>query len=154
MEIKTNTNTNIKLEPYLMRYSVLRTSERELPGYYSPDLDVWVLDQDKSQVPVINVCNRVELTTKTKVGEEQDDQCLSFLETITKTDVQQERDDSDLEMNHLLELTTKTNNNSESDDNSMELNHFLELTTKTRTFSESDDNADIDLLSSPFETQQ
>jgi hypothetical protein len=152
MEMKTN--TNIKLEPYLMRYSVLRTSESELPGYYSPDLDVWVVDQDKSQIPVINVCNRAELTTKTKVSEEQDDESLCFLETLTKTDVQQERDDTDLEMNHLLELSTKTNNCSESDDNSMELNHFLELTTKTRTFSESDDNTDIDLLLSPFETQQ
>jgi hypothetical protein len=152
MEMKTN--TNIKLEPYLMRYSVLRTSESELPGYYSPDLDVWVVDQDKSQIPVINVCNRAELTTKTKVSEEQDDESLCFLETLTKTDVQQERDDADLEMSHLLELTTKTHTSTESDDNYMQLNHLLELTTKTRTFHESDDNTDIDLLLSPFETQQ
>jgi len=152
MELKTN--TDIKLEPYLMRYSVLRTSESELPGYYSPDLDVWVVDQDKSQVPVVNVCNRSELTTKTKVGEEQDDESLCFLETLTKTEVQQERDDADLEMSHLLELTTKTHTSTESDDNYMQLNHLLELTTKTRTFHESDDNTDIDLLLSSYKTQQ
>ncbi|RLM14180.1 hypothetical protein BIY27_08090 [Gibbsiella quercinecans] len=156
----------IKSMPYLARYAVPRTGENVIPGYYSSELDVWVIDEIEGPIPIILKGKMAETMTKTRVRQEEDDDGhFILLETITKSFANQERDDSDLEMNHLnnidkqnisnlkdiskmhshlLELTTKTDVVQERDDSTYEFSHLLELTTKTNYELERDDSSDFD----------
>ncbi|URM27062.1 hypothetical protein LLY42_24900 [Pseudomonas frederiksbergensis] len=130
--------------PFLARNAVLRTGEDKLPGYYSSETDMWVIDTEQGPTPIISKGALSELATKTKVNAEQDDECsFVFLESVTKTAVKVERDDDPrFEMSHLLELVTKTDTVTERDDAASEANYLLELTTKTSAELEKDDNGD------------
>lgn len=82
-----------------------RTGEDSIPGSYSPELQMWVIDALDGEVPIIADGALNELMTKTKVNAEQDDEASCT-----------ERDDR-CNANHILELITKTNVELERDNN-------------------------------------
>ncbi|SDL61645.1 hypothetical protein SAMN05661010_02104 [Modicisalibacter muralis] len=96
----------------------MRSGDSFIPGKYSSERDVWVVDGPGGKKPIIEMNGTLaELTTKTKTTNEEDDEApFLLLDLATKTHVQVERDDADLSMNHLLELTTKTDARTERDD--------------------------------------
>ena len=104
--------------PFLVNYATARISSPEIIGHYCNKIDMWV--ETKTQKPLIEFSDLAELSTKTKVKEEQDDDSPYLLEVMTKTNVNVERDDTDLRFNHLNELMTKTDVIQESDDTNFE----------------------------------
>lgn len=131
-----------ELMPYLARYAVPRTGENIIPGYYSSELDVWVIEEIEGPLPIILKGKMTETMTKTAARrEEDDDGHFLLLETITKSFVSRERDDSDLEMNCLdIPLKDKDVNLKQRIEN---YDYFLELTTKTDAVQERDDSSDF-----------
>lgn len=128
--------------PFLAAAATVRTGEDKIPGYYSAELDMWVVDTPDGVRPIIAEGALSELFTKTKVNVEQDDEACWQLEVMTKTFTKVESDDEHpQEQNHLLQLMTKTDANVERDDRS-DVNHLLELITKTSVELERDDNGD------------
>ncbi|MEZ8131493.1 hypothetical protein [Enterovibrio norvegicus] len=79
---------------------------------------MWIDTETKK--PLIDFADLAELSTKTKVKVEEDDESPYLLEVMTKTNVDIERDDTDLKLNHLNELMTKTDVIQESDDTCIE----------------------------------
>ncbi|WP_028725040.1 hypothetical protein [Pantoea ananatis] len=135
--------------PYLAKFAIERTDENEIPGMYSYEQDLWVIEEDGKEIPIIFKFNLSQAVTKTKVRQESDDECTSaLLELTTKTEVKLERDDNDISMNHLLELTTKTDTVQERDDESWEKENLTELTTKTFVAVERDEECLINAYSS------
>lgn len=129
--------------PFLARFEIARTGEDRLPGYYSTEMAMWVVDSEAGPVPIIDHFALAELMTKTKVNAEQDDEGLYSLEELkTVTEVRAESDDVDSAISHLLELVTKTDTVVEKDDAANDFNQFLELVTKTSVQVEKDDNGD------------
>lgn len=128
--------------PFLAQLATPRTGSDEIPGYYSPELDMWVIDTPTGVKPIIFQGALSELLTKTKVNAEQDDEASWHLELMTKTYQKVESDDeSAFGHDNLLQLITKTDAATERDDRS-DVNHLLELITKTNVELEHDDNGD------------
>lgn len=167
-KLKNSQRFSSQQQPLLSRFAVTRSGESNIPGSYSRERDVWVVNHLEKETPIVRVGGLPsELTTKTHNNNEEDDTTPYFhLELATKTDVQVERDDDDLSnsdvlvsltkndfklgrfdknssKNHLLELLTKTEVNTESDDDYSCMSHVLELTTKTKVDSERDDDGDL-----------
>ena len=108
--------------PFLYKHSTKRReAEHNIDGYYSDKLDMWVVEDDCLEVPIIlKHTNLSELVTKTFVDTERDDEDdrkLQLLpETTTKTAVNNESDDELSTNEFLIELVTKTEVNQEQDD--------------------------------------
>ncbi|WP_298270258.1 MULTISPECIES: hypothetical protein [Alphaproteobacteria] len=91
-----------------------------MPGRYSPELGVWVIDCDGAERPIVEVQSDVMAATQTKTMqrvEADDDDPMRFgsMETGTYTKVRQEADDEDASL-CLAEITTKTDVQQERDD--------------------------------------
>ncbi|MCQ3024232.1 hypothetical protein NLO85_27845 [Pseudomonas savastanoi] len=130
--------------PLLAKTAVPRTGSDNLPGYYSPHHDMWVVETPDGIKPIIARGALDELLTKTKVNTEEDDDSFVTLETLTKTYATPESND-DLSNNgrgsHLLQLVTKTDTVIEEDDPGTGY-AMLELMTKTEAELENDDPGD------------
>lgn len=138
------------ISPFLANSAIPRTGDSKLPGYYSKEKDMWVVETESGVKPVIAKGALAELLTKTRQDEEQDDDASFVLETITKTHQQTESDDdSFVGSNHVLELLSKTDAVSERDDPGS-ANFILELLTKTHVELENDDTAPSMGLDSRF----
>lgn len=129
--------------PYLSALATPRTGEDFIPGYYSEELDMWVIDSPTGQTPIIEHGAISQLVTKTKVNAEQDDEASYTMELMTKTFIKTESDDECVlqSSNHFLQLVTKTDTKMERDDQTTS-NHILQLITKTNVEVERDDNSD------------
>lgn len=147
-----------KTSPFLSRFATPRTGEDSIPGFYSPELQMWAVEAPDGVVPIIADGALNELMTKTKVNAEQDDEACWQVELLTKTYQRVESDDDDPSpyrgqsadsgsprrfdsSNRLLQLFTKTDATTERDDQ-YSANHILELITKTNVELERDDNGD------------
>ena len=130
--------------PFLAKTAQLRTGEGHIPGYYSDEMDMWVVETGNGPAPIITDGTLSQLLTKTRVSDEDDDDSPFALELMTKTSQQLESDDDRplFESNQLLQLLTKTDTVSEQDDN-FEPNHYLELITKTYAQQERDDDGSL-----------
>jgi len=108
--------------PFLAQYASVRTSSRELQGYYSKEFAMWVVAINGREIPLIDYINtEVELATKTKVEQESDDQedMFAMIELSTKTESQPEQDDAgDITC---FEIVTKTDAQTEQDDTSSDI---------------------------------
>lgn len=107
-------------EPLLLRYATRRSDQPEAPGRYSSDADVWVVETDEGERPLVEVGgdSLAETQTKTMTQQEADDDDYgrgAVSETGTYTKVRQEADDEDATL-CLPELLTKTDIQQESDD--------------------------------------
>lgn len=107
-------------DPFLLRFATPRASGAEMPGRYSAVLDVWVLDCEGGEQPIIEVSAGSLAMTQTKTMqqvESDDDDPMRFgaMETGTYTKVRQESDDEDGSL-CLPEITTKTDVQQERDD--------------------------------------
>jgi len=107
--------------PFLCARAVPRTGERELPGFYCDESDVWVVQGVHGITPLALAPSQAqELVTKTKARMERDDDgSAALLGAITKTAVQLESDDDRFvtaKPHALLELYTKTESRIERDD--------------------------------------
>jgi hypothetical protein len=107
-------------EPFLLRYATRRLDQPEIPGRYSPEASVWVVETEEGERPVVDVASHGfgETQTKTMTQQESDDDDLgrgAASETGTYTKVRQEADDEDATL-CLPELQTKTDIQQESDD--------------------------------------
>ncbi|MFJ5508175.1 hypothetical protein [Pectobacterium jejuense] len=126
--------------PYLARFASKRTEENNIPGYYSSEQDVWVIEDGDKELPIIFKGFLAETLTKTNTNQEgDDDTSYKMAELGTKTEAELERDDTDFSTNHLLELVTKTDTIQERDDNNWGDSHLIELATKTFVAVERDD---------------
>lgn len=135
--------------PFLARFATERTEGNNIPGRYSYEQDLWVIEEKEKEIPIISKFILSQTVTKTKVRQESDDESsLSLLELATKTEVQLESDDTDLSMSHLLELMTKTDTVQERDDEGWKTESFLELATKTFVAVERDDEVLMNYYSS------
>lgn len=96
--------------PLLIGFSVGRTGEDHLPGYYDEEQGVWVLDGRDGVKPIIEIAKNIaELESKTFVERERDDpDTMLYLESSTKTENRPERDDSAMPMMDLHLLFTNT----------------------------------------------
>lgn len=130
------------ISPFLADSAVPRTGDdSRLPGYYSKEKDMWVVETDSGLRPIIAKCTLTELVTRARQTEASGDDVPFMLETITKTHQQAERDDDSFTgPNQMLELLSKTDTISEQDDPGS-FNFALELLTKTKVQLESDDTA-------------
>lgn len=140
------------LSPFLSRFATPRTGEDSIPGFYSPDLQMWVVETTEGEAPIIADGALNELITKTKVNVEQDDEACWQIELLTKTYQKVESDDDNPSPYHRhpsssdsssyqLRLVAKTDEAS-ARDNQCGPNHILELITKTNVELERDDNGD------------
>ncbi|RMR33374.1 hypothetical protein ALP87_05245, partial [Pseudomonas syringae pv. coriandricola] len=68
--------------PLLAKTAVPRTGSDNLPGYYSPLHDMWVVETIDGVKPIITRGALDELLTKTKVNTEEDDDSFVTLETL------------------------------------------------------------------------
>jgi hypothetical protein len=107
-------------DPFLLRFASPRTSDTEMPGRYSAELDVWVVDGEDGERPIIELPAGSLVMTQTKTMqqvESDDDDPMRFgsMETGTYTRVHQEADDEDASL-CLPEITTKTDVQQERDD--------------------------------------
>lgn len=126
--------------PFLAKAAQLRTGANEIPGYYSDELDMWVVETENGSAPIISQGVLAQLLTKTRADGEVDDDSPFALQLMTKTEQQLEGDDDrPFASNHMLQLLTKTHATQEADDN-FEAGHLLELITKTAIQQESDDD--------------
>lgn len=150
--------------PLLFRHATPRTSSADLPGYYDPGTQLWVIETTAGILPAVETAasTLVETNTSTHVRQEGDDQdpsntvglaVLAFAET-TLTAVQMEADDQDAStdlrsFDALLDTSTLTKVRQESADDDLTSDETLssgrqvgtlaELATKTDVQQESDD---------------
>lgn len=108
--------------PFLLRFATPRTSDAVMPGCYSRELSVWVVDGANGEVPIVEAMAGSLVSTQTKTMqrvESDDDDPMRFgsMETGTYTKVRQEADDEDASL-CLPELTMKTDVQQERDDES------------------------------------
>jgi hypothetical protein len=99
-------------DPFLLRFATPRSADAEMPGRYSPELGMWVVDGEAGAVPIIEIANGTLVATQSKTMtqvEVDDDDSSHFgaLETSTGTRVPQEVDDEDTSLS-LGELTSET----------------------------------------------
>lgn len=107
----------LEVKPFLTNGAILRTGDDTIPGCYSDELQMWVVETAAGPAPIVSVDPRLtELVTKTKVLQEQDDEAISaLLEGTTKTADYPKRDDVPPRL-LWLEGTTKTETRQERDD--------------------------------------
>jgi hypothetical protein len=56
-----------------------------IPGWYSYEQDLWVVEEDSKEIPIISKYTLTQTVTKTKVRQESDDDSsVSMLELTTK----------------------------------------------------------------------
>ena len=111
--------TNEDVLPLLVNFSVLRTGDDSLPGYYDDNKQVWVVEGNHGVEPIGEAAGGLaELSTKTFAEPERDDpESMMFLEASTKTEAKPERDDvTEPSLMALLQLATKTRAQLERDD--------------------------------------
>lgn len=159
----------IRAEPFLMGFASERGGEvEELRGRYCDRRQVWVVETETGEVPIVQVGSTMlgqthtktmtqieaddtdqdrgalgETATTTRVRQETNhsDQGLVALGgTSTLTEVQQEADDQDRSMEAMAETSTLTKVRQEADDHDASL-VLPELQTKTSIQQESDDQA-------------
>ncbi len=109
-----------RAEPFLLRYVTRRSAEPEIPGRYSSEAKLWLVDTNGGERPIVEVWGHslAETQTKTMTQQEADDDDHgrgAASETGTYTKVRQEADDEDATL-WLPELQTKTDVQQESDD--------------------------------------
>lgn len=107
-------------DPFLLRFAVPRVGDAAILGRYSPELGVWVIDEEDGERPIIEVAGGSLVATQSKTMtqvEVDDDDPSRFgsMETGTFTRVRQEADDEDA-MLSMPELMTKTEVQQERDD--------------------------------------
>lgn len=105
------------ISPFLAKTAQLRTGSDQIPGYYSDEQDLWVVETEQGVKPIITNGVLAQLVTKTKVQIETDDESPFASNLKTKTEQMIERDD-DVPYNtsQILQLVTKTDSVSEKDD--------------------------------------
>lgn len=164
MAMRTEPNEAAHAAPLLFRHATPRTSSADLPGYYDPSIQLWVIETAAGIVPVVEAAasTLIETNTSTRVRQEGDDQdcsntvglaAIAFAET-TLTAVQMEVDDQDAStdlrsFDALLDTSTLTKVRQESADDDLTQDETLaprrplgtlaELATKTDVQQESDD---------------
>lgn len=108
------------LMPLLVRFATGRIGQdADLPGYYDPDLSVWMVNTPDGPSPLVrHATDLSELITKTKITQESDDTLDANLQLMTKTMVHQESDDERTLPSELASLLTKTEVKNERDDKS------------------------------------
>lgn len=118
--------------PLLFRSATPRIEGVGIPGQYDPEFAMWVIGTEQTRKPIIwaSDIDLLEITTKTKVTQETDDEAINALEGGRSTSV-----------HGLLELLTKTHVNQESDDTISAAASLLELETKTEADVEHDDDS-------------
>ncbi|MGY3172566.1 hypothetical protein ACVWYU_001943 [Pseudomonas sp. TE12234] len=122
-------NSPADATPLLVAHATLRTGEARIPGHYSRQLDVWVVDHAQGAMPLVECRQIPEILTKTHARvEEDDDTPFVMMEAVSQ---------------YPLELLTKTLAAPEQDDPS--LDYLLELITKTNAVAEKDDTTDSTL---------
>lgn len=87
------------VEPFLARHAVDRTGTRVLPGRYDAASCLWVVPTPEGDVPLVDSdIQLAELTTKTKVLNEQDDEGMHVVQLAagTHTAINTEQDDAPL----------------------------------------------------------
>lgn len=89
-----------KVEPFLLRFATPQSPGTEMPGRYSAELGLWVVDREAGEVPIVEVegGSLVVTVSKTMTQVEVDDEDPSrfgSMETGTFTKVRQEADDED-----------------------------------------------------------
>lgn len=139
--------------PLLFRAAMPRVSSPEIPGLYDSELKVWVVEVCGDKKPIVDACDGdiMEITTKTRVRQEADDEAVSdrdlttqecysrgIAELVTKTEVQQESDDQ-IDALGLAEMVTNTAIVQERDDYECVARSLVELETKTYADLEHDD---------------
>jgi hypothetical protein len=150
--------------PLLFRHATPRTPSADLPGYYDPSTQLWVIETSAGTMPVVEAAasTLIDTNTSTRVRQEGDDQdysntvglaVIAFAET-TLTAVQMETDDQDAStdlrsFDALLDTSTLTKVRQESADDDLTQDETLaprrplgtlaELATKTDVQQESDD---------------
>lgn len=140
--------------PLLLRNATPRLSHQAIPGSYDETMAVWAIGGGHARQPIVEAgdLDLLEISTKTKVEQEADDESLPRLshasrpmshelpELLTKTDIQQESDDEISASTALTEIETKTRIQQERDDDGESpMNLLLELETKTEAEIEHDD---------------
>lgn len=167
-----HSETSPGVAPLLFRNAVARTAGTDIPGAYHPGLGVWAVNGPTGPIAIVEADDAylLEITTKSKVREEGDDEnelagsartrVPILTEIVTKTAIQQESDD---ELNGpgrmsrsadriaIAELVTKTDVQQESDDqieaagmeDAQRGRRLLELETKTHAEVEQDDHTPI-----------
>lgn len=91
-------------DPFLLRFATPRRSEEaDMPGRYSPEAGVWVVEVDGTELPIVEVAAGALVATqsKTMVWQEADDDDPGrgpLMETSTVTRVRQEADDKDADL--------------------------------------------------------
>lgn len=112
--------------PFLLPYAVPRTPSTEIPGYYSQQHEMWVVNSDGVEEPLIEKdMQTMALVTKTMTQQEADDHpsllytsqdkgkntnlkgnkvnpTAVVFEMATKTEAQLERDDSSISLTELF----------------------------------------------------
>lgn len=104
--------------PFLSKYAEPRDEGPGLPGYFSADQNLWMVESPNGAVPLISYARELAaITTKTKVEDESDDESANYLlEITTKTDGNTEGDDQTRHGSALLEVSTKTHAELERED--------------------------------------
>lgn len=116
----TSLSPEAAANPFLLRFATPRSADEEMPGHYSPDLRVWVIDGDDGEVPIIEVAGGALVVTQSKTMtrvevDDEDPSRFGALDASTGTRVRQQVDDEDASL-CLPELTTKTEVQQERDD--------------------------------------
>ena len=111
-------------DPFLFRFATPRSAEAEMPGRYSSKLDVWVIDSEEGEVPIIEVAGGSLVATQSKtmthVEVDDDDAAQSgSMETGNFTKGRQEADDEDASP-RLPARTNKTHGKAEGDDEALD----------------------------------
>ena len=107
-------------DPFLLRFATPRSAEADMPGHYSTDLGMWVVDGEEGEGPIIDVAGGSLIATQSKTMtrvEVDDDDPTRFgsMETGTFTKVRQEADDEDASL-CVPELMTNADVQQERDD--------------------------------------
>lgn len=117
----------VSTQSFLSRFATPRIAGEVIPGAYSEELKMWAIETEAGLRPIITSdASLAELTTKTKVNQESDDDLVTMVEMQTKTASRPEQDDEvRLAGSALLEVTTKTDAQLERDDTSPNILGFL-----------------------------
>lgn len=103
--------------PFLVSYAVPRVTSPDVPGFYSSEHEMWMVNINGAEEPLIEKCTSLSgIVTKTMTQQEVDDQPnmkeLSCL--LTKTNTIREQDD-EISFS-VLDMATKTESQQEHDD--------------------------------------
>lgn len=137
--------SKIKAEPFLMGFASERRGEvEELRGRYCDSRQVWVLETEGGEVPIVQagstMLGQTHTKTMTQVEADDTDQNRGALgETATTTRVRQETDDTDQGMAALGGTRTLTEVQQEADDQDRSMEAMVETSTLTKVRQEADD---------------